>query len=154
MNRCWLESTAVNRSLISQADPLTYLAQTCDRTSEWANYFVVADMNRNIIGVFHKSLTEIITVKGLEPATSCVREQDVTTVPSRHMWETGSLNWSWFMIQRFIKFPEFAEFSESSAPFRKNSMVTDRVFVMLNWSSRARGGFPCQLQVFMVISRI
>ena len=88
MNRCWLESTAVNRSLISQADPLTYLAQTCDRTSEWANYFVVADMNRNIIGVFHKSLTEIITVKGLEPATSCVREQDVTTVPSRHMWET------------------------------------------------------------------
>ena len=46
------------------------------------------------------------------PATSCVRDQDATTVPARHMWETGSLNWVLFMLQWFIRFPEFAEFSE------------------------------------------
>ena len=26
-----------------------------------------------------------LTVKGLEPATSCVRDQDATTVSARHM---------------------------------------------------------------------
>ena len=68
----------------------------------------------------------VITVKGLEPATSCVRDQDATTAPARHMWEIGSLNWAQFMIQWFISFPEFAEFTEfneSSAPFRKNSIM-------------------------------
>ena len=54
-------------------------------------------------------------------ATSCVRDQDATTAPVWHMWETGSLNSAQFMLQWFISFPEFAEFSESSAPFRKNS---------------------------------
>ena len=29
----------------------------------------------------------VITVKGLEPATSCVREQDATTVLARHICE-------------------------------------------------------------------
>ena len=33
----------------------------------------------------------VITVKGLEPATSCVRDQDVTTVPARHIRDIGSL---------------------------------------------------------------
>ena len=27
----------------------------------------------------------VITVKGLESATSCVRDQDATTAPARHM---------------------------------------------------------------------
>ena len=27
----------------------------------------------------------VVTVKGLEPDTSCVREQDVTAVPVRHL---------------------------------------------------------------------
>ena len=27
----------------------------------------------------------VMTVKGLEPTTSCVRDQDATTVPARHM---------------------------------------------------------------------
>ena len=27
----------------------------------------------------------VITVKGFEPVTSCVRDQDATTVPERHM---------------------------------------------------------------------
>ena len=46
------------------------------------------------------------------PDTSCVRDQDATTAPPRHMWETGSLNWAQFMLQWFIRFPEIAEFSE------------------------------------------
>ena len=44
------------------------------------------------------------------PVTSCVRDQDATTVPARHMWETVSLNWAQFMLQWFIRFPEFSEF--------------------------------------------
>ena len=40
------------------------------------------------------SLTKIfvITVRGLEPATSRVRDQDASTVQARYMGETGSLN--------------------------------------------------------------
>ena len=64
----------------------------------------------------------VITVKGLEPAISCVRDQDATTEPARQTWEAGSLNSVPFMLQWFIRFPEFAEFTEfneSSAAFRK-----------------------------------
>ena len=64
----------------------------------------------------------VITVQGLEPAISCVRDQDATSVSARHIWETGSLNWTQFMFQWFIRFPEFAEFAEfneTSAQFRK-----------------------------------
>ena len=53
------------------------------------------------------------------PATSCVRDQDATTVSARHMWETGSLNWSHFMLQRFIRFPEIVEFVEFFSHLRK-----------------------------------
>ena len=35
-------------------------------------------------------------------------ETPSTTVPARHMWET--LNWLQFMLQWFIRFPEFNEF--------------------------------------------
>ena len=52
----------------------------------------------------------VITVKGLEPATSYVIDQNGTTVPARHMWETASLNQLQFMRQWFIRFPEFTEF--------------------------------------------
>ena len=40
------------------------------------------------------SVTKIfdMPVKGLELATSCVRDQDATIAPARHMSETGSLN--------------------------------------------------------------
>ena len=65
-------------------------------------------------------------LKVLEPATSCGRDQDGATAPTRRMWETGFLNWSQFMLRIFIRFPEFAEFTEfteSSAPLRKNSSV-------------------------------
>ena len=36
----------------------------------------------------------------------------------RHMWGTWSLNWTQFMLQWLIRFPEF---NESPTPFRKNS---------------------------------
>ena len=52
----------------------------------------------------------VITVKGFKPAT-CIRNQDATTAPVRHIWETESLNWFQFMLQWFIRFPEFAEFT-------------------------------------------
>ena len=50
------------------------------------------------------SVTEYLSLqkKGsypCQPATSCVRDQDATTVPAWHMWETGSLNWAQFMLQ-------------------------------------------------------
>ena len=60
----------------------------------------------------------VFTLKGLEPTTSCVRDQDATIVPARHMLETGSLDSAQFMLQWFIRFLEFTkltEFSESSA---------------------------------------
>ena len=33
----------------------------------------------------------VITVKGFQPDISCVRDQDATTAPVRHMQEKGSL---------------------------------------------------------------
>ena len=30
----------------------------------------------------------VITVKGIKPPTFCVRDQDATTAPARHMLET------------------------------------------------------------------
>ena len=66
----------------------------------------------------------VITVKGLEPATSYIRDHDTTTAPARHMYETGSLNWPQFMPKWFIRYPEFTDFNESS-PFRKNSNINN-----------------------------
>ena len=96
------------------------------------------------IGVFPKcfdwnSVTKkiVVTVKGLEPVTSCERDQDAYTVPKI------SLNWTQFMLQWFIRFPEFAEFTEfneSSAPFRKNFIVSAIIvnFVGLRRNHRLR----------------
>ena len=62
--------------------------------------------------------------KGLEPATSCAKDQDATTAPARrNMWETESLNWALFMLQWFIR---FTEFNEISAPFRKTILSRDQ----------------------------
>ena len=76
----------------------------------------------------------VITVKGLEPTTSCVGDKDATTVPARHMWETGSLNWAKFMLHWFIRFQEFAEFTEfniSSVPFRK---ISNEPCITFKWT--------------------
>ena len=76
--------------------------------------------------------------KGLELAASFVVDQDATTGPARQMWETGSLNWAQLMLQWFIRFPEFAKFTEvneSSASFRKNSNGARKVFFLLKINS-------------------
>ena len=77
-------------------------------------------------GIFPKCFQWIqwqkyLSLKGLKHATSCVRNQDTTTMPARHIWETESLNWVQFILQWFIRLPKFTEFNESFAPFRKNS---------------------------------
>ena len=79
------------------------------------------------LNVSLNSATKIfnITVKGLELAISCVRDQHATTAPVRHMLETGSLNWLQFMLQWFTRFPEFAEFTERSAHLGKTPIITN-----------------------------
>ena len=81
------------------------------------------------LNVFHwiqriqwQKIYNIKRTRTCHPATSCVRDQHATTAPPRHMWEIGSLNWAQFMLQWFFSFSEFTEFSERSAPFRKNSI--------------------------------
>ena len=68
---------------------------------------------------FHEMFSKIfvITAKGLEPANSCVRGQDATTGPARHMWEIGSLNWLQFMLQ--IPWIHWIP-----VPFMENSIVS------------------------------
>ena len=44
-------------------------------------------------------------------------ETDSTSVPQRQNQQRRQLNWSYFMLWRFLRFPEF---NESSAPFREN----------------------------------
>ena len=51
------------------------------------------------------------------PATSCLRDQNATTVPDKIFKLTP------FLASVIIRFPEFVEFSECSASLRKNSIV-------------------------------
>ena len=88
-----------------------------------------------------KCLTEknLITVKGLKSATSCVRGQDASTVPARHISEARSLNWLQFMLQWFIRFPEFAEFTAFLFHLGKTLMST--------WSSVDWPIFKCNFHL-------
>ena len=86
-------------------------------------------------GVFPKGFTDstIFSDKNIShynkrartyhPDTSCVADHDATTALARHMWEIGSLNWSQFILQWFGRFPEFAEFSKSSAHLGKTLLT-------------------------------
>ena len=64
------------------------------------------------------------TVKRLEPATFCVKDQDGTKASARQMRGTGFLNEPNFMLQSIMRFPELTEL-----PFQleKNSGIA-RVF--------------------------
>ena len=84
----------------------------CNKISRKGQTFQVVcakELHWNLMVFFlnGNSVTKIfvVTVKGLEPDTFCVREQDVTAVPVRHLWEVESLNWAQFMLQRFIRSP-------------------------------------------------
>ena len=74
-------------------------------------------------------------------ATSCVRVQDATTAPAIHMWETGSLNWAQFMLQWFIRFPEF-----SGLPFHLGKTPLSIVSSGSLWKSQFR--FPEYILIF------
>ena len=68
------------------------------------------------------------------PTTSSVRDQDATAAPARLMWETETLKWAQFMLQRFIRFPEFAESSELLLHLGKTPLIpnkTDKNFVTM-----------------------
>ena len=63
-----------------------------------------------------------MSLKGLEPAISCVRDQDASTTQARHMWETESLNGPQIYACVIYQIPwirEITEFNESYAPFKK-----------------------------------
>ena len=55
--------------------------------------------------------TEMFVIKRFKLAASPVGDQNAASVPRRR-WETGTLNWPQFMLQWFIRFPKFAEFTE------------------------------------------
>ena len=61
--------------------------------------------------------------KGAQTATFCIRDQDATTAPARQMWQTGFFNWSQFMLQWFIRFPEFTKFTESQLNLGKTPIT-------------------------------
>ena len=62
----------------------------------------------------------VVTVKGFEPATSCVRDDNATTEPARHMWETGSPNWLFHASVTYL----IHWMHRISIPFRENSIVS------------------------------
>ena len=65
----------------------------------------------------------VMTVKGLDPATSCVRHQDATTTPVRHILEPVILKLSPIHTSVIYQIPWIRWTQWSSASFRKNSNV-------------------------------
>ena len=96
-----------------QAEIFIFMEHTIDFNSDFVHLFNSLIWN-NVSLNSANSVTKIfgITVKGLELAITCVRDQQATTAPARHMLETGSWNRFQFMLQWFIRFPELAEFTE------------------------------------------
>ena len=83
----------------------------------WISLSLSIEKEARIFWVFPKCFHWIQWLKYLlskrfEPATSCVRDQDVIIAAARNGWEIGSLNWLQFILQWFIRFHEFAEFTE------------------------------------------
>ena len=66
------------------------------------------------------------------PATSCVRVQDDTQC-QQDTCETGSLNWTQFMLQWFITFPEFAKFSEFLFHLGKTPLSVWKLWHLIVW---------------------
>ena len=83
-------------------------------------FFLMLSLN-SVNSVTKKKLKSKRKILGLEPRISCVRDRDSTTQPQNHGQHSRSLYWTQFMPQWFLRFSEFPEFTESSAPFRENS---------------------------------
>ena len=58
------------------------------------------------------------------------------SAPARHTWETGSLNWTQFMLQWLIRFPEFIK---RSAPFRESPR--EQYFPLIQMKNFSISGF-------------
>ena len=120
-------------SILCRQTSFSHLVQNSQKWQYWHSRFfttvkIINSCRLESNGVYPKSFSlnsvkknDIKRTRACHPATSCVRDQHATTAPARHSWEIVSLNWAQFMLQWFISFFEFTEFSESSAPFRKNS---------------------------------
>ena len=86
----------------------------------WISLSLSIQKEARIIWDFPKWLRPFVWIQWLkyllskrfEPATSCVRDQDVIIAAAGNGWEIGSLNWLQFILQWFIRFHEFAEFTE------------------------------------------
>ena len=79
---------------------------------------------------WQKKKKKNISIVGLNPRISGVRDGDDTTRPQRQKQQNRSLYWTQFMFQWFLTFTEiaeFTEFNESSASFRENSKGTFHV---------------------------
>ena len=125
------------RHLFSINPKATYIDNTAERIKRIVINVWKALQRKTLeffLNVFTEfSDTKLLSLKGLEPATSCGGDQYATTVPARPMWEAGSLNWAQFMPQWFVGFPEFAKFNESSDPLRKNSIGRVNIQSTLAW---------------------
>ena len=70
--------------------------------SYW-NVFLLFEFSQNVFIEFSEFSDKTICyyskrTRTCHPATSCLRDQHATTVPARHMWETGSINLAQFML--------------------------------------------------------
>ena len=107
----WVVQTWTETQTDTQTDTQTH-RQTCLKllliTYPHTQMVITRSVPMETNGVFPKrriqwqKLFFVRYIKGLEPAASCVRDQDATTAPARHMWETGSLTWAQFMLHWFI----------------------------------------------------
>ena len=88
------------------------------------------------------SVTKIFVIK--RARTSSVRDQDATTAPARHVWETGSLNWAQFKLRWFIR---FSEFTKSSAPFRRNSIKWHSIWLIDNYGFQYKSKIQMQKHI-------
>ena len=129
--QCMLGYTAWEQTPKTRHPPQSSACWEIQATSGWYASYWNAYLFWNVFTQFAEfSNKKYLSLKGLEPATSCVRDQDSTTAPAIHMSETETLNWAQFVLQRFIRFTEFAditEFNELSAPIRKNSNDRSRL---------------------------
>ena len=126
--------------------PVTYLSIHQNHNNLWDNGVFPKCFSLNSANSVTKKIYDIKRIRTCHLATSSIRDQHATIAPARHMWENGSFNWAQFMLQWFIRFPEFSEFSESCAPFRKNSIGGHSLMIMRHMSTKANNAL-CHLRV-------
>ena len=94
----------------------------------------------------------VITVKELEPTTQPPLVWETRMLPQcqQDTYRDRIFKLSQIHVSVIFKFPEFAEFSESSAIFRKNSnMVEKFLFIYSCWSDKT-GHSPLETASFIL----